>query len=234
MQHRSPEELIQGYKEAYSFFKDEMETKEKKGPQHFITIADQANRIALNYLIIKEKENAIYWFRESTKYYLSATKLLYPNGLRLVDSVVPLHDNILYRKASDAITGLSYKPYSNTGLFEVYLECIASFLRDSPESALDYVSKLRELEIKYWKEVKWYEGLADAVEGIAREDKTLLLNGISRVLEIFKKRNAQLKRIPICTEATSLFILGRRQGIKIELEELSKDLQEFIPEVLVY
>jgi len=117
-------------------------------------------------------------------------------------------------------------------LFKV-LDCMSSLLVRDYETALKRLKRYREWEEKDWRETKFYEGIADSIEGIARADKPLFLKGLNRVLEIFKRRNSQLKDIPICTDAVTLFILARERGLDISLDDLPEKLRMFIPRVLV-
>ncbi len=119
-------------------------------------------------------------------------------------------------------------------IFEDYLECMAPLLRGEYDEAMKRLPTYREQERKYWKETGWYGSVSDAIESLVKKDKETFMEALHGILKTFKRRNAQLKWIPICCTATTFFILAQRRGIDISLEEIDRKYREFIPECLVY
>ncbi|MEW5816459.1 MAG: hypothetical protein AB1798_13820 [Spirochaetota bacterium] len=213
---------------------------------YITSLGGYAKDIAFGYAILKNKAEALSWFREAVGYYVKVDELLkeegkrirYVHALRLLDAVVPLSKEEEYIKVAAIIEGLPPEPvpgtsYISSELFEAYLDNMAPLLKGNYNEALERLPRLRNSEKKDWKDCQFYEGLSDAIEGIAKQDKDLFLGGLNRVLEIFKRRNAQLKGLPICPEATTLFILVKRRGMDIKLEDIDGKLREFVPGVLV-
>jgi|GEM_PF-5216668 len=202
-------------------------------------MGDSARTIALNYAILRKCEETKRWLREAVDYYLTSEEMIrdlgklleYATGLDLLHSVVPLRDEELYDRVSRAIEEVERD--DRPIVFEDYLNCMAPMLRGEYDDVLKRLPTYREQERKYWKEVGWYGTMADAVEAIVKEDKETFMEALHEILKTFKRRNAQLKEIPICREATTLFILAQRRGIGISLEEIDKRYREFIPECMV-
>ncbi len=236
----TPEEIIQDQMWAIENWPKEI----PKHPPHiqasfYDGMGDSARIIALNYAILRKCEETKRWLGEAVNYYLKSEEMIrdlgelleYAIGIYLLDCVVPLRDEELYARVSRAIEDVKrdVKPF----VFEDYLHCMAPLLRGEYDEVLKRLPTYRELERKYWKEVGWYGTMADAIEALAKGDKEPFMEALHGILKTFKRRNAQLKEIPICTEATTLFILAQRRGIDISLEEIDKRYREFIPECMV-
>ncbi|UCF07401.1 MAG: hypothetical protein JSW28_07025 [Thermoplasmata archaeon] len=212
---------------------------------HYDSMGFWAKSIGYNYAILRNKQEALNWLNEGVEYYLKidefekreGNRIRYVHALRILDCVVPLQDEGLYNTVSVTIEGLSPEPVPGTDristeIFEAYFDCMAPLLRGDYDTAAKRLPRLKKWE-KDWKECKYYEGLSDSIEGIVQEDGGQFLIGVGQILKIFKRRNAQLKGMPICTEATSIFILAKRRGLKVELADIDKKYRMLIADVFI-
>jgi len=236
MSKKSPEESIRIDKTYIETRLVKMrELPENQRDNFYSLFGVLSKSIAQNYLLLNNKSEARYWFIESAQYYYKFQNLA---GYSDIESLPMLYSAILSENmdakhmCAEAILKMNLKQDIKADIVYKAVLSLAYAIMKKENESLDHINKLAQSERKYWKKVTGsYEGLAKALDGIVNHNKEMVLEGITRILELFKKRKTRSEEL-LCIDAIALILLARDYDIKIYLKEIDVKFRSLVPTVV--
>jgi len=203
------------------------------------TIADNACEVGQYLLLLGKKEEAMEYLRESAEYYEKTIRMSielgggeYPDFWQGIDTAIITGDEERMKNIASMIIDTDLSITYMYPLMKSYVLLQCAMILGKEEDVKKYLDELKTYE-KTWKNHQDYEGQYDVYHGILTGNKEQFLKGIIRMLEIFKRRNAQLKFDPWFLEGTARIKLAQMNGLSIDVKnDIPKRFHTVLPMLL--
>jgi hypothetical protein len=248
MPKRSPEDIIRIHKKMINKTLDEIDERPKAiASTSYESMGSSATRIALKYLVLNNRDEAISWFNKSAEYYKSSKKIkdnfskdfagkfeyrkyfTETMALHMIISAVLSENMVQVREISKDILEIPPHKTSNNHLTFDYVNSLATLILDSSEFYPTQINKFKELEDKYAKTMSGaYNGMAKSLLAICNKDENSIMEGINQILDQFHMRIKRSKEIPICLDALMLLKLGEIKGLQMNLDKIEEKYHKYV------
>ena len=211
----------------------------------YFSLAILSHTVALFSLLLGEREEAIRQFRQAAEYYdleikqgsANMTSWGTPSGhagtcMNLLNyAILSMDKSTIGNAANTAITIDDAFPKKHRGfaLWYYYDRTLAYLLLGEKERALEIVDKVN---FKPGKLKDLFTGYRLSLEGILRNDRALLLQGLDQLLKYHYWRYRGLVTGPgdelLCVGAMAQIQTARMNGISITQDDIEEKYRRFI------
>ena len=203
---------------------------------------------ARGYLMLNDRENAMNWFNKSSEFYFQCIKSYNETGQYFGVSKTFTETAALQVMKSCMLSGnkgnineISYyiienKPEIslNSDLIYNYVLALSMMIGDETIDDNDndlhkQIKKLAASEKTHGKDVTgYYVGTADALKGIAENNKEKIFKGINKILFSFSKYLPRTKEVPLCIDAIMLLLITKNKLAEIDMQDIDKKYQKYV------
>lgn len=202
-------------------------------------LANKNLKVGQYHILLNKKAEAMESFRESTKLFFEAISITieisqgeHPDFWRGLSTAIITGDDELMKRVASIITGTDLSIVNMYDLMIAYVQVQCNMILNDTLKTKMYLEQLKQYERK-WKKHSDYEGQYNAYHGIFINDKSQFLKGITRMLDIYKNRNAQFKDDPWFLEGTAIFRLAMMRGLDINVkDDIPEKYHKYLPMIL--
>lgn len=205
------------------------------------TFGIDAKRIAENYLLLGNIDEARKWFVESVNYYRQAREIKLNlssdieggNIFEMFVSSVLSGDGNLIKEVSINIINNPLKDYDLMVFGATNIKLYAMLVLDNP-GIEEQQEKFNEVVKKYAKRVSGYlRGERETLEALTKKDREVFLEGIHTYIKSFP-RSGSYRNFPLSLYAMVFIILAKDRGMDIDpRKDIDKKYHKYIPMGLV-
>lgn len=199
----------------------------------YMVLGGNANGVALRYLLLGNKSEAQSWFKQSTTYYIKSQEIKgyeYASVLPIIAQAICTMDQLYAHEIAEKLSNVTIINPANLMMPIHKVNTIINLILEDYEKANKAAMMRKESEHNEKNKVKGtVGGDGESLYGISIKNKELTLEGIVKVLEIFKKRVAQTKDMPICMDAQMYLILAKWRGMDLSIMDIPEKYRAFVP-----